>query len=227
MIELKNIVKEYKLTKTNKVLALNSISLKIEAGEFVAIVGKSGSGKSTLLNVISCLDTDISGEYVLNGINVRKKRKNALATIRNKNFGFIFQNFNLLQKLTAYENIEIPLIYKKVPRKTRKKLIEEYARKLDIYDRLKHKPNELSGGQQQRVAIARALVTNPNIIIADEPTGAVDEKTGVQIMDILKNLNNEGKTVIIVTHDMELANQTKRKIVISDGKIVSDEKVGA
>ena len=226
MIELKNIVKEYKLSKTNKVLALNNISLKIEQGEFVSIVGKSGSGKSTLLNVISCLDTDITGEYTLNGVNVRKKKRNALATIRNKNFGFIFQNFNLLQKLTSYENIEIPLIYKKISRKERKKLIEEYAKKLDIADRLKHKPNELSGGQQQRVAIARALVTNPNVVIADEPTGALDEKTGKQIMEILKELNNEGKTVILVTHDLDLANQSKRKIVISDGRIISDEKVG-
>ena len=226
MIELKNIEKKYILSKQNSVIALNDISLKINKGEFVAIIGKSGSGKTTLLNTIACLDKQITGEYLLDGILVNKKKPKELAKIRNKYFGFIFQNFNLLQKLTAYENIEVPLIYKKVPRKNRRKMIEEYAEKVGIKDRLSHKPNELSGGQQQRIAIARALVTNPQIIIADEPTGALDEATGIQIMDILKKLNKEGKTVIVVTHDIDIANQAKRKITVSDGKIVSDVKVG-
>jgi len=226
MIELKNIEKKYILSKQNSVIALNDISLKINEGEFVAIIGKSGSGKTTLLNTIACLDKQITGEYLLDGILVNKKKPKELAKIRNKYFGFIFQNFNLLQKLTAYENIEVPLIYKKVPRKNRRKMIEEYAEKVGIKDRLSHKPNELSGGQQQRIAIARALVTNPQIIIADEPTGALDEATGIQIMDILKKLNKEGKTVIVVTHDIDIANQAKRKITVSDGKIVSDVKVG-
>lgn len=226
MIELKNLKKEYVLSKNNKVLALQDINLTIDEGEFVAIVGKSGSGKSTLLNVISCLDKEFSGEYFLEGENIRKKRKNELAKIRNRSFGFIFQNFNLLQKLTAYENIEIPLIYKKVPRRKRKELIEKYAEKLEIKDRLQHKPNELSGGQQQRVAIARALVTNPKVIMADEPTGALDEATGIQIVEILKELNQEGKTILLITHDSDLAKMAKRKIVLSDGMIIQDEKEG-
>lgn len=227
MIKLKNIVKEYVLSQDNKVLALDKVSLEIDEGEFVAIVGKSGSGKSTLLNIMSCLDKEIKGSYILDGININKKKSKELAQIRNQYFGFIFQNFNLLQKLTAYENIEIPLIYKRVPRRKRKKLIEEYAKKVGIDERLSHKPNELSGGQQQRVAIARALVTDPKIIMADEPTGALDEATGIQIMEILEELNNEGKTVLLITHDMDLANRAKRKIVISDGKIISDTKAGA
>ena len=226
MIELKNISKEYVLSKDNIVTALNDINLEIEEGEFVAIVGKSGSGKSTLLNIISCLDKKISGSYLLDGNVIQQKKAKDLAKIRNQYFGFIFQNFNLLSKLTAYENIEIPLIYKRVPRRKRKELIEKYAKKVGIDERLKHKPNELSGGQQQRVAIARALVTDPKIIMADEPTGALDEATGIQIMKILKDLNQEGKTVLLVTHDMDLANQAKRKIVISDGKIISDSKGG-
>lgn len=226
MIELKNLKKEYVLSKNNKVLALQNINLTIDEGEFVAIVGKSGSGKSTLLNVISCLDKEFSGEYFLEGENIRKKRKNELAKIRNRSFGFIFQNFNLLQKLTAYENIEIPLIYKKVPRRKRKELIEKYAEKLEIKDRLQHKPNELSGGQQQRVSIARALVTNPKVIMADEPTGALDEATGIQIVEILKELNQEGKTILLITHDSDLAKMAKRKIVLSDGMIIQDEKEG-
>lgn len=226
MIKLDNIIKEYVLSKDNCVLALDKVSLEIDEGEFVAIVGKSGSGKSTLLNIMSCLDKEIKGSYVLDGININKKKSKELAKIRNKYFGFIFQNFNLLTKLNAYENIEIPLIYKRVPRRNRKKIIEEYAKKVGIEDRLKHKPNELSGGQQQRVAIARALVTDPKIIMADEPTGALDEATGIQIMELLEELNNEGKTVLLITHDMDLANRAKRKIVISDGKIILDTKAG-
>lgn len=226
MIDLKNINKEYYLTEENSVKALTDINLKIEKQEFVSIIGKSGSGKSTLLNIISCMDSNFTGDYTLMNEKINNKNRKELATIRNKNFGFIFQNFNLLPKLTAYENIEIPLIYKRVPRKKRKEIIISIAKELEIEDRLYHKPRELSGGEQQRVAIARALVTNPEIILADEPTGALDVKTGKQILDILSNLNKNGKTVIIVTHDLELSKKAKRIVTLSDGKIISDMKAG-
>jgi len=225
MISLKKINKEYFLTEKNSVKALSNINLKIERGEFVSIIGKSGSGKSTLLNIISCMDSNYTGEYTLLKEKINNKKKKDLAIIRNKNFGFIFQNFNLLSKLTAYENIEIPLIYKKVPRKNRKEIIFSIAKELEIEDRLYHKPKELSGGEQQRVAIARALVTDPEIILADEPTGSLDEKTGKQILKILSDLNKIGKTVIIVTHDLELSRKANRVITLSDGKIISDEEV--
>ncbi len=227
MIDLRDVSKEYYLTEENSVKALSDINLKIDKGEFVSIIGKSGSGKSTLLNVISCMDSNFSGDYYLLDEKMNDKSKKELAIIRNKNFGFIFQNFNLLTKLTAYENIEIPLIYKRVPRNKRKQIIFDVAKDLEIEDRIHHKPKELSGGEQQRVAIARALVTDPEIILADEPTGALDVKTGKQILSILTELNNKGKTVIIVTHDLDLSRKAKRVVTLSDGKIISDEKVGA
>lgn len=225
MINLKNVSKTYYLTLENSVNALSNINLKINKGEFVSIIGKSGSGKSTLLNIISCMDSNFIGEYYLLDEKMNDKSKRDLATIRNKNFGFIFQNFNLLTKLTAYENIEIPLIYKRVPRNKRKEIILKVARNLEIEDRLYHKPKELSGGEMQRVAIARALVTDPEIILADEPTGALDVKTGKQILSILKKLNEQGKTVIMVTHDLDLSKQAKRVVTLSDGKIISDKEV--
>lgn len=224
MIDIKNVNKEYFLSANNKVQALKNINLHINKGEFISIVGKSGSGKSTLLNVISCMDNKYTGNYYLNNKSMTNKKVGELATIRNSMFGFIFQNFNLLQKLTAYENIEIPLIYKKVPKKQRKEIIMNVAEKMGIEKRLRHRPNELSGGEMQRVAIARALVTNPDVILADEPTGALDEKTGKQILNILKKLNDDGKTVIIVTHDLDLSKLTDRIITLSDGKIISDKK---
>ncbi len=224
MIDIKNVNKEYFLSANNKVQALKNINLHINKGEFISIVGKSGSGKSTLLNVISCMDNKYTGNYYLNNKSMTNKKVSELATIRNSMFGFIFQNFNLLQKLTAYENIEIPLIYKKVPKKQRKEIIMNVAEKMGIEKRLRHRPNELSGGEMQRVAIARALVTNPDVILADEPTGALDEKTGKQILNILKKLNDDGKTVIIVTHDLDLSKLTDRIITLSDGKIISDKK---
>lgn len=227
MIDLRNVSKDYYLTEENSVRALSDINLKINKGEFVSIIGKSGSGKSTLLNVISCMDSNFVGEYYLLDEKMNNKKKKELAIIRNKNFGFIFQNFNLLTKLTAYENIEIPLIYKRVPRSKRKQIIFDVAKDLEIEDRLYHKPKELSGGEQQRVAIARALVTNPEIILADEPTGALDVKTGKQILSILTELNKKGKTVIIVTHDLDLSRQARRVVTLSDGKIISDEEVSA
>ena len=225
MINIHGLDKKYILTKDNSVDALKKIDLKIDEGEFVSIIGKSGSGKSTLLNVISCMDSKYSGSYILDGMELSGKKIKDLAKIRNSYFGFIFQNFNLLNKLTAYENIELPLIYKRVPKRKRRGIIESIAKDLEIEDRLDHKPIELSGGEQQRVAIARALVTNPKIILADEPTGSLDQKTGKQILDILKNLNKNGKTIIMVTHDLELAKNAKRIVTISDGKIISDEKV--
>lgn len=225
MIDLKNVNKEYYLTEDNKVKALNNINLTINKGEFVSIIGKSGSGKSTLLNIISCMDSNFTGDYILLNEKMNNKKKKELASIRNKNFGFIFQNFNLLNKLSAYENIEIPLIYKKVSKSNRKKIINKVVSEVGISERLYHKPKELSGGEQQRVAIARALVTDPEIILADEPTGALDVKTGKQILSILKDLNQKGKTVIIVTHDLELAKEAKRIVTLSDGKIISDKEV--
>lgn len=226
MIRLRGLNKEYVLSENNKVHALKKINLDIKKGEFISIVGKSGSGKSTLLNVISCMDNKYTGEYLLNGNSMSNKKLNELANIRNSTFGFVFQNFNLLSRLTAYENIELPLIYKKISKSERKKIIYNIAKQLEIESRLKHKPKELSGGEQQRVAIARALVTNPDVILADEPTGALDEKTGKQILNILKKLNVAGKTVIIVTHDLELSKLTDRIITLSDGKIISDEMRG-
>lgn len=221
MIELKDVSKDYYLTEDNKVRALNNINLKINEGEFVSIIGKSGCGKSTLLNIISCMDSNYIGNYYLFDELMNNKKRKELAVIRNRNFGFIFQNFNLLNKLSAYENIEIPLIYKKVSKANRKSIIMKVAKDLGIENRLFHKPKELSGGEQQRVAIARALVTDPKIILADEPTGALDAKTGKQIISILKNLNKQGKTIIMVTHDLDLANEAKRVITLSDGKIIS------
>ena len=225
MIDLRNVCKDYYLTEDNVVRALSNINLKIDKGEFVSIIGKSGSGKSTLLNVISCMDSGYTGEYYLLNEKMNNKSRRELAMIRNRNFGFIFQNFNLLTKLTAYENIEIPLIYKRVTRSKRKEIIYKVAKDLEIEDRLYHKPKELSGGEQQRVAIARALVTDPEVILADEPTGALDIKTGKQILSILIDLNKKGKTVIIVTHDLELSRNAKRVVTLSDGKIISDEEV--
>ena len=225
MIKLEHINKDYELTKDNKVSALKDVSLEINKGEFVAIIGKSGSGKSTLLNLISCMDSRYKGNYFLYDELMNNKSKKQLASIRNSKFGFIFQNFNLLSKMTGFENIEVPLIYKKVPKRKRNEIIENVAKDLGILDRLEHTPKELSGGEQQRVAIARALVTDPDVILADEPTGALDVKTGEQILKILEDLNNKGKTVIIVTHDLDLAKRCKRVISISDGKILSDKRV--
>lgn len=223
MINLKNISKDYYLTEDNKVRALDNINLKIDEGEFVSIIGKSGCGKSTLLNIISCMDSNYIGDYYLFDEKMNDKKRRQLAVIRNNNIGFVFQNFNLLNKLSAYDNIEIPLIYKKVPKAKRKKIIMEVAKNLGIENRLYHKPKELSGGEQQRVAIARALVTDPKIILADEPTGALDAKTGKQIISILKRLNKEGKTIIMVTHDLDLAKEAKRIVTLSDGKIISSK----
>lgn len=220
-IVLKNVSKTYG-KEDAKVEALRNIDLVIEVGEMVAIMGASGSGKSTLLNIIGCLDTATVGDYYLGDENIKSNSERKLARIRNKTFGFIVQYFGLIEDYTAYENIQIPLEYAKVPRRKRKLLVENIMDKLKIREKIDKFPGELSGGQNQRVAIARALINDPNIILADEPTGALDRKNSEEVMEILKKLNHEGKTVIVVTHDENVASKCKRIIFIEDGKIVSD-----
>jgi putative ABC transport system ATP-binding protein len=224
MIDIKNMYKVYTMGE-NKVTALNGINLHIDAHEFVSVVGPSGSGKSTLMNMLGCLDVPTSGTYALDGQEVSKLNDDKLAEIRNFKVGFIFQKFNLLQKLSAVENVELPLVYQGVHAKeARERAIRSLAG-VGLEDRMNHKPNELSGGQQQRVAIARALVTNPPVILADEPTGALDSKTGIEVMEILKKLNESGNTIILITHDNNLAMKAKRMVRISDGQIVDDKEL--
>lgn len=221
MIELKNIKKYYKMGD-NVVKALDGVSLKVEDGEFVTIIGPSGSGKSTLMNIIGCLDEATEGEYFVDDVEISKYSENQLAFLRNKKMGFIFQGFNLLQNLSAYENVELPLIYQGISISERKKIVVSALEMVGMKERMKHRPSELSGGQQQRVAIARALATKPMCILADEPTGNLDTATGDEIMKILKELNEAGTTVIIITHNDEIAKQSRRVVRILDGKIESD-----
>ncbi|MDP4177970.1 MAG: ABC transporter ATP-binding protein, partial [Bacillota bacterium] len=197
----------------------------IEKKEFVAIVGPSGSGKSTLMNIIGCLDTATSGSYQLNGQEISDYNDNELSEYRNKTIGFIFQKFNLLTKLSALENVELPLIYQGISSKERKERAVEAIKSVGLYDRMHHKPVELSGGQQQRVAIARALVCKPSVILADEPTGALDSKTGMEVLGVLNELHKKGNTIVLITHDMNVAKKAKRILRIMDGNIVSDEEV--
>lgn len=219
IIKFENIVKRYGRGEC-EVLALNEINIDIEDGEMVAIVGSSGSGKSTLLNIIGTLDRQDNGEYFLYQKNINSINKKELYKLRNECFGFVVQNFALVNDYTVFENIEIPLEYAKIKRREREGLIDCVLKKLGIYDKKNKKITTLSGGQSQRVAIARAIVNNPKIILADEPTGALDSKTGQQVIDIFKMLNKEGKTIIIVTHDISIANQCDRIIKIEDGKLV-------
>ena len=221
MLELKNIKKYYKMGE-NTVKALDGVSLTIEDGEFVTIIGPSGSGKSTMMNIVGCLDVATEGEYYIDGVEVSKYSENQLAFLRNKKMGFIFQGFNLLTNLTAYENVELPLIYQGVKKSDRHERVEKALEMVGMKERMKHKPSELSGGQQQRVAIARALATKPMCILADEPTGNLDSKTGDEIMRILDELNEKGTTVVIITHNDEIAQKSKRVVRIHDGKIDSD-----
>jgi putative ABC transport system ATP-binding protein len=209
----------------NKVTALNGINLHIKLHEFVAIVGPSGSGKSTLMNMLGCLDVPTSGSYKLDGQEISKLKDDKLAEIRNFKIGFIFQKFNLLQKLSALENVELPLVYQGVHNKEARERAMESLDKVGLKPRMNHKPSELSGGQQQRVAIARALVTRPPVLLADEPTGALDRKTGIEVMDMLKELNANGNTIILITHDNDLAAEAKRIVRISDGEITEDKEV--
>lgn len=222
-INLKNISKTYGKNDA-RVQALKDISLTVNSGEMLCIMGASGSGKSTLLNIIGCLDKPSSGEYILKQENINEYKAKGLAKIRNKTFGFVVQYFGLLDDYTVYENIQIPLEYSKTPRNKRKILIENMLDKLKIKEKSGKTPTELSGGQNQRVAIARALVNNPDIILADEPTGALDRRTSGEVMDIFKKLNDEGKTIIIVTHDEKVASKCKRIVTLDDGKIISDRK---
>jgi putative ABC transport system ATP-binding protein len=224
MIQLSNMSKIYRMGD-NKVIALNEINLHISLQEFVAIVGPSGSGKSTLMNMLGCLDVPTSGSYKLDGQEVSKLKDDRLAEIRNFKIGFIFQKFNLLQKLSALENVELPLVYQGVHNREAKRRAMEALDMVSLKDRMHHRPSELSGGQQQRVAIARALVTKPPVLLADEPTGALDSKTGIEVMGILKELNSNGHTIILITHDNDLAAEAKRIIRISDGEITEDKEM--
>lgn len=227
MLELKNIKKYYKMNADTTVKALDDVSLVINDGEFVSIIGPSGSGKSTLMNIIGCLDKATSGEYYVDGVEISKFTENQLAALRNKKIGFIFQGFNLLSKMTAAENVELPLIYQGLPKQERKKRVEKALDSVGMLERASHKPTELSGGQQQRVAIARALATNPSVILADEPTGNLDSKTGEEVMQILSDFNKTlGTTIVLITHDADIANHAKRVIKIYDGKIVEDRDHG-
>ncbi len=221
LIEIRDICKIYNPGE-NEVRALDHVSLTIKRGEFVAIIGQSGSGKSTLMNLLGCLDVPTSGDYILNGSDVAIMKDDELSDIRNAEIGFIFQGFNLIPSLTAFENVELPLIYRGVEKKTRKKLSEAALAKVGLSNRMTHKPSEMSGGQQQRAAIARAIAQAPPVILADEPTGNLDSASSKEIIQILKELHNEGRTVILITHDNEIAAQSKRVIRIKDGKIERD-----
>ena len=218
MIQLKEVSKIYTIGG-ECVYALDHASMQIREGEFVSIIGPSGSGKSTMMNIIGCLDTADEGEYILDGISIEQYSETELARIRNKKIGFIFQNFNLLPKLTAEENVELPLIYQGVKTSERKKRVREALEKVELSHRMQHCPTELSGGQQQRVAIARALVTQPSLFLADEPTGNLDSKTGVEIMKLFHELHEMGNTIVLITHDNGVADEAERKIRIRDGKV--------
>src|SRR3990172_7645444 len=225
MIEIENITKVYQLAH-NQIRALDGVSLKIEKGEMVAIMGPSGSGKSTLMAILGCLDVPTSGAYRLDGLNVDSLTDNQLAEIRNRKIGFVFQQFNLLARTTALDNVLLPLTYGGIYGRARKEKAQEALRLVGLGDRMHHRPNELSGGQQQRVAIARALVNDPAILLPDEPTGALDSKTGAEIIGLFQRLHRElGQTVIYVTHDPFIARHTERVIRLSDGVIVGDEKI--
>ncbi|MFC0469842.1 ABC transporter ATP-binding protein [Halalkalibacter kiskunsagensis] len=223
MIRLSKIYKSYKLGK-EEIPILKNIHLSVEAGEFLAIMGPSGSGKSTLMNILGCLDKPTSGSYSLEAMDMLAGKEGVLADIRNKQIGFVFQTFHLLPRLTALQNVELPLIYSKVKKKERKKLAFESLEKVGLADRVSFLPTRLSGGQKQRVAIARALVNNPKFILADEPTGALDTKSGEQILKLFADLNKEGVTVIMITHDREVADKADRIVYIRDGELLLEER---
>ncbi len=225
IIDLKSIVKTYDMGEAEEVQALRGVSLTILQNEYVAIMGPSGSGKSTLMNVLGCLDTPTSGMYQFNGLNVSEMNDNELAKIRNKEIGFVFQTFNLLARSDALHNVELPLIYAGIPSAERRRRAMETLEQVGLGDRVHHRPNELSGGQRQRVAVARALVTRPSIILADEPTGNLDTKTGEEIMTLFEELHGAGNTIILVTHEADIADHAYRTIRLRDGHIESDEPV--
>ncbi|MCI6153044.1 MAG: ABC transporter ATP-binding protein [Fusobacterium perfoetens] len=221
MIQINNINKYY-INGENKLHALKNINFNIKKGEFVAIMGSSGSGKSTMMNILGCLDKEFEGEYILDDVNISNLSENEICKIRNSKIGFVFQSFNLLPKLTTEENVELPLVYAGIDKEERKKRALEVLKKVGLEKRLHHKPNELSGGQRQRVAIARALINNPSVILADEPTGNLDSVSENEIMNLFKELNNQGKTIIIVSHEPEIANFCKRILLFKDGEIIKD-----
>ena len=223
VIRLEDIMKTYVMGDTI-LHALNHVHLEVMDGEFLAIMGPSGSGKSTMMNILGCLDRPTSGKYYLDGKEIAGYDDDELAKTRNAKIGFVFQNFNLLPKLTAQANVALPLVYASVPEEERMERAKQALVAVGLGDRLDHKPNEMSGGQRQRVAIARALINNPAITMADEPTGNLDTKSSYEIMDIFKAMNNEGKTVVMVTHEPDIGEQTKRILVMRDGQLVSDER---
>lgn len=225
LIEMKEIIKRYNIGTESEIEILHGIDLKIYEGEFVAIVGESGSGKSTLMNIIGVLDKQTEGEYYLDGIDIKNANEEEMNVIRNKKIGFVFQNFNLIGRTSALKNVELPMLYAGVPAEERTKRAKELLSKVGMASRANHMPNELSGGQKQRVAIARSLVNNPSIILADEPTGALDSETSAMVMDIFNDLNkNQGKTIILITHSKEIAEQCPRIVTIKDGEIINDSK---
>ncbi len=226
VISMRNIIKRYYIGKPNELQILNGIDLDVEEGEFLAIVGQSGSGKSTLMNMIGALDRPTEGTYYLNGVDISTLDDTALSRIRNKEIGFVFQTFNLISRTSALKNVELPMMYAGMSRKERLKRAEELLEIVDMSSRADHQPNELSGGQKQRVAIARAMANRPSILLADEPTGALDSKTGRMIMDLFHKLHREeGTTIVLITHSNELAKECDRIVTISDGNIINDTGV--
>ena len=224
LIELRNVYKIYSEGLESEVRALDGVSLEVERGEFVAVVGQSGSGKSTMMNVLGCLDIPTRGDYFLDGVDVRELSDKELSRIRNKQIGFIFQQYNLIQNLTVLENVELPLIYQGIDPIDRRELAMEALGRVGLADRAQHKPTQMSGGQQQRVAIARAISPHPPIIMADEPTGALDSRTGHEVLGFLQQLNKEGSTVILITHDNGIAATARRVVRLADGRIIEDRE---
>ena len=218
MIIFKDVIKNY-ILGDEEIHALDDVSFSIHENEYVGIIGPSGSGKSTLMNIMGCLDVVSSGEYFLDGLAIEEYGEDQLAAIRNKKIGFVFQSFNLLNRMTVEENVELPLIYQGIPQNARKEKVRTALEKVDLWDRRTHTPNKISGGQQQRAAIARAIVTEPSLILADEPTGNLDTKTGKRILEIFGDLHKDGKTIVLITHDKETAAATNRQLSIIDGKM--------